>query len=70
MTRGVGRTSPYPAAVLGSVRVPSQRGGTVPGAGRCGAAALLAVARRRDGDVDGVTGAGCALTRDDGSGEL
>ncbi|MDH2414848.1 hypothetical protein [Nocardioides sp. CER19] len=30
---GVGRISPYPAAVVGRTRVPSHVGGTVPGAG-------------------------------------
>jgi hypothetical protein len=35
MIRGVGRTSPYPCTVLGSVRVPNHGGGTVPRSARC-----------------------------------
>jgi hypothetical protein len=65
MTRGVGRTSPYPAAVSGSTRVPSHGGGTVPGAGRREADEVLESDGLREGSavvgdagVDEVSGAG------------
>jgi hypothetical protein len=60
MTRGVGRTSPNPSAVLGRTRVPSHDGGTVPSAAGCGEGEPAGGL----GEGPVVVGPGCGLVTD------